>query len=217
MVSHDLQAPLRSIISYLNLLARHEQGKLDARAAEFIGFAVEGARRMQQLINDILTLSRVGSRGIPFEPVATGTILSEAIGNLQAEIKESEAAVTCSALPTVYGNRQQIEQLFQNLISNALKFRKPNEPPRIHIDAGEKETQWEFRVRDNGIGIPQGQQECIFRVFERLHPQSEYPGTGIGLAICQKIVEGHGGRIRVESAPGKGSTFRVHPAENKRK
>ncbi|HWH69871.1 MAG TPA: ATP-binding protein, partial [Candidatus Sulfotelmatobacter sp.] len=207
MASHDLQAPLRSVTGFLDLLARRYKGKLGAEADEFISFAVEGAERMYQLINDILSFSRVGSQSTCFTPVESQDSLDLALGNLKAEIEESGAEVTFAQLPRVTADANQLVQLFQNLIGNSLKYRKAGEPPRVHIAAEEREKALEFQVRDNGIGIPADQQERVFGIFQRLHTAAEYSGTGIGLAICKKIVERHGGRIWVESEPGQGSTF----------
>jgi signal transduction histidine kinase len=207
LTSHDLQAPLRSIIGFLALLSRRYKGKLDAEADEFIKFTVEGAERMQHLINDILTLSQVGTRGNPIDWVDSREPLANALDNLQVEMEESRAEVTFDKLPVITADRNQLAQLFQNLIGNAIKYRKAEEPPRIHIVAEVKEVEWEFRVSDNGIGFDPQYAERIFQIFQRLHTVREYTGTGIGLAICKKIVERHGGRIWVESEPGKGSTF----------
>jgi PAS domain S-box-containing protein len=207
VASHDLQSPLRSVTGFLHLLSRRYQGKLDPEADEFIAYAVEGAERMHRLINDILAFSRVGTRGHPFEQVASEEPLAKALDNLRAEIEESGAEVTFGKLPVVTGDRNQLAQLFQNLVGNAIKYRKEGEPPRIHLAAEGKGAEWEFRVRDNGIGFDPLQAERIFQIFQRLHTSSEYPGTGIGLAICRKIVERHGGRMWVETEPGQGSTF----------
>jgi PAS domain S-box-containing protein len=207
IASHDLQTPLRAVTGFLSLLARRYQGKLGSDADEFIAFAVEGAERMHQLINDILAFSRVGTRGKPFEHVESREPLAQALGYLQGRIKEQQAEVIIGELPIVTGDRNQLAQLFQNLIDNAIKYRKPDEPPRIHIGAEEKENAWEFRISDNGIGFDPQFAERIFQIFQRLHVIGEYSGTGIGLAICKRIVERHGGRIWVESEPGRGSTF----------
>jgi PAS domain S-box-containing protein len=207
ITSHDLQTPLRAITGFLDLLARRYKGKLGPDADEFISFAVGGAEKMHQLINDILTFSRVGTRGKPFARQESGEALAEALDNLQAEIKASRAEVSQGELPLVTGDRNQLVQLFQHLVGNALKYRKADVPLRIHIAAEEKEGGWEFRVTDNGIGIAPRYAERIFQIFQRLHTVGEYPGTGIGLAICRKIVERHGGRIWVESEPGEGATF----------
>jgi PAS domain S-box-containing protein len=206
VASHDLQEPLRMIAAYTQLLQRRYKDKLDKDANEFIGYAVDGALRMQKLIQDLLTYSRVGTRTKPFERVRMEDALSAAMANLQIAIAESAAAVTHDPLPRVNGDMVQLVQLFQNLLSNAIKFRG-TEPLRIHISAEAREHQWLFAVRDNGIGIDPQYFRRIFIIFQRLHTQQEYPGTGIGLAVCKKIVERHGGRMWVESEPGKGSAF----------
>jgi PAS domain S-box-containing protein len=206
VASHDLQEPLRMVSSYTQLLARRYQGRLDADADEFIAFAVDGANRMQRLITDLLAYSRVGTRGKKFEPTDLAAALGAALVNLKAAIGESGAVVTHDPLPALMADRTQMTQLFQNLVANAIKFHG-QEPPRIHISAKRKENEWEFSVRDDGIGIDPQYAERIFAIFQRLHTREEYPGTGIGLAICKKTVERHGGRIWVESQPGTGSTF----------
>jgi light-regulated signal transduction histidine kinase (bacteriophytochrome) len=206
VASHDLQEPLRMVASFTQLLARRYRGKLDKDADEFIGFAVEGATRMQTLINDLLAYSRVGTRGKPLAPTDCGAVVKMALANLARTVEESGATVAYGSLPSVWADEVQLTQLFQNLIANAIKF-KGIAPPEIHISAAKQDSQWLFAVRDNGIGIPPEQRERIFSVFQRLHHRAEYPGTGIGLAICKKIVERHGGRIWVESQPGHGATF----------
>ena len=211
--SHDLQEPLRMVSSFVQLLAQRYQGVLDADADEFIEFAVDGASRMQRLINDLLAFSRVGTRGKEFEPTNCGAIFKIVLTNLQVAIAESAAVVTHNPLPVVMADGSQLVQLFQNLITNAIRFRG-DDSPVIHIGAdwvdggsqGEA-AHWVFAVRDNGLGIDPEYAERIFVIFQRLHIREEYPGTGIGLAICKKIVERHGGRIWVESEPGKGATF----------
>jgi light-regulated signal transduction histidine kinase (bacteriophytochrome) len=206
IVSHDLQEPLRIITNYVQLLARHFHGKLDAEADEFIAFAVEGAQRMRALITDLLAYTRAGEKQPGDTAVDCGALLAHVLDDLHLAIKDSAAEVTHDALPTVPGDARQLGLVFQNLISNALKFRSAA-PPRIHISARREGAQWVFSVRDNGIGLDPRHAERIFQVFQRLHTRSEYAGTGIGLAICKKIVERHGGRIWVESAPGQGTTF----------
>jgi PAS domain S-box-containing protein len=206
VASHDLQEPLRTISSSTQLLARRYQGQLDADADEFIAYAVNGANRMQRLINDLLSYSRVGTRGKGFEPTDCTAVLDQTLANLKAAIEESGAVVTHNPLPTVMADKLQLVQLFENLIGNAIKFHG-EEPPRVHVSAEQKGNEWVFSVRDNGIGIDPQYAERIFVIFQRLHTIEEYPGTGIGLAICKKIVECHGGRIWVESQPGIGSTF----------
>lgn len=194
------------VASYVQLLARRYKGKLDAEADEFIGFAVDGATRMQALIHALLAYSRIGTKRKPFEPVDCDKIVAIAVKNLQLALEESQGSVTCGPLPTVTGDGIQLGQLFQNLIANALKFRGA-ESPKIHISAERKGAEWVFSCRDNGIGIDPQFSERIFVIFQRLHSKDEYPGTGIGLALCKKIVERHGGRIWVESGEGKGSIF----------
>ena len=206
VASHDLQEPLRMVASFTQLLAKRYRGKLDADADEFIGFAVDGATRMQRLLNDLLAYSRVGTRSKPFVAIDCDSVLSDALANLKPAIEESGAVITHEPLPIVRGDEVQLIQLFQNLIGNAVKFHG-QEPLQVHISAKLKDGDWVFAVRDNGIGIAPEQQERIFLIFQRLHHRSEYPGTGIGLALCQRIVERHGGRIWVESEVGKGATF----------
>jgi PAS domain S-box-containing protein len=207
VASHDLQEPLRMVASYTQLLARRYRGRLDEDADEFIGYAVDGAQRMQQLIQDLLAYSRVGTRGRDPEPVDCAAIVDGTIGDLGAAIAESGATVERGPLPIVNADPTQLRQLFQNLVGNALKYRRPDAAPIVRIDAGREGDGWRFTVRDNGIGIAPEYAERVFVIFQRLHTQAEYSGTGIGLAICKKIVERHGGRIWVESEPGAGSAF----------
>lgn len=206
VASHDLQEPLRMVASFTQLLQRRYKDKLDADAHEFIAYAVEGANRMQRLINDLLSYSRIHTKGKPFEEVDCEEILGEARANLQLTIEKSGALVTNDPLPAVMGDASQLMRLLQNLIDNAIKF-AGEEPPRVHIAAKKRGAEWLFSVRDNGIGVDPQYHERIFVIFQRLHGREEYPGTGIGLAICRRIVERHGGRIWMESEPGKGSTF----------
>lgn len=206
VASHDLQEPLRMVSSYTQLLAKRYRGHLDADADEFIAYAVDGATRMQKLIQDLLAYSRVSTGSQPFEPTPMGAVLSYAMDNLLSAIKESQAIITHDRLPTVRGDAKQLAQVFQNLLSNAIKFHG-DQPPRIHISAQRKQDEWLFSVRDQGIGIDPQFAGRIFVIFQRLHTRTEYPGTGIGLAICKKIIERHGGRIWVESELGKGATF----------
>jgi signal transduction histidine kinase len=206
VASHDLQEPLRAVNSYAQLLARKYQGNLDAKADKYLSYIMEGATRMQQLINDLLEFSRVGTRGKELKPTACETLLSQVLDNLKVAIAQSQAVVTYESLPTVMGDATQLIQLFQNLLSNAIKFCR-EEPPHIHISAVQGETEWVFSVRDNGIGMEPEYFDRIFVIFQRLHSRAEYPGTGIGLAVCKKIVERHGGRIWVESTLGVGTTF----------
>ena len=206
VASHDLQEPLRMVASYTQLLAKRYKGKLDSDADEFIAYAVDGATRMQALINDLLTYSRVGTKGKDFKPIDCKTVLERTLDNLKKAVEESRAELTYEPLPTVMADDVQLGQLFQNLIGNAIKFRS-EESPHIHISAERNEDKWIFSVGDNGIGIDPEFTERIFIIFQRLHKRRDYPGTGIGLAVCKKIVERHGGRIWVESKPEKGSTF----------
>ncbi len=207
VASHDLQEPLRMVTSYLGLLQRRCQGRLDEDGEKFIGFAVDGANRMRVLIEDLLAWSRVGTRVRPFVPTDCGAVLVSVLSNLKIAIEESGAQITHDPLPTVTADPVQIAQLLQNLIANAIKFRGSG-LPRIHISAEPAGRCWNFAVRDNGIGIDPKHFDRIFTIFQRLHSREEYPGTGIGLAVCKKIVERHGGTIEIESAPGAGSTFR---------
>ena len=206
VASHDLQEPLRMVSSYTQLIARRYKGKLDADADEFIAFAVDGANRMQRLILDLLAYSRVNTAGRQFEPTAMETVLKAALDNLTNAVKESHGIITHDPLPAVMGDDKQLAQLFQNLLSNAVKFGGA-QPPRIHISAKQADGEWLFSVRDHGIGIDPQYGDRIFVIFQRLHTREQFPGTGIGLAICKKIVERHGGRIWVESELGKGATF----------
>jgi PAS domain S-box-containing protein len=216
VASHDLQEPLRMISSYTQLLARRYGDKLDADAHEFIRFAVEGSARLQALINDLLAYSRVGTRPRVFVEASAGEILKRALKNLEIAIEESGARVTSDSLPVVHGDAIQLTQLFQNLVGNALKFRG-DKPAVVHVSAksetGPPGRAWHFWVQDHGIGIAPEYFERIFVLFQRLHSREEYPGTGIGLAICKKIVERHGGRIWLESEPGQGTTFHFTIAE----
>ncbi len=206
VASHDLQEPLRMVSSYTQLLARRYKGSLDKDADEFISYAVEGAQRMQALIQDLLTFSRVGTKGEPFEEFGATQAVEAALSNLHVAVKESQANVVVGDLPAVKADRGQFVQLFQNLIGNAIKF-KGEGPPEVRVAAERRGHEWVFSVQDNGIGIDPAYLDRIFIVFQRLHTRKEYPGTGIGLAISKKIVARHGGRIWVESEEGKGSTF----------
>ncbi len=206
VASHDLQEPLRTVTSYVQLLARRYKGKLDSDADEFIGFAEGGATRMWHLINALLTYSRVGTNGKELGPTDCETVLRLSLDNLKVAVEENGALVTHDPLPTVTANTPQLIQLFQNLIENAIKFRG-DEPPRVHVSASRNGSGWTFSVRDNGIGIAPEYTERIFTIFQRLHSREKYAGTGIGLALCQKIVERHGGCIWVESQAGEGATF----------
>jgi PAS domain S-box-containing protein len=206
MASHDLQEPLRMVTSYLGLIERRYKGRLDSDADDFIAFAVDGATRMHELIRGLLEYSRVGTLGEPFGPTDSQLILDAVLDNLQVAIGESEATVTHDALPTIVADPTQLVQLIQNLISNAIKFRT-DRAPVIHVGAERQAQEWVFTVRDNGIGIAPEYLDRVFLVFQRLHPPDEYPGTGIGLAVCRRIVERHGGRMWLESEEGVGSTF----------
>ncbi|HEV8718294.1 MAG TPA: ATP-binding protein [Candidatus Binatia bacterium] len=206
VASHDLQEPLRTVATYVKLLARRYQGKLDADTEEFIGFAVDGAERMQQLIQGLLAYSRVESKELTCTATDCESVLACTLRDLQQAIRESEAEITHDPLPTVAADAQQLRLVLQNLLGNAIKFRS-SERPRIHVSAAQDGRQWRFAVRDNGIGLDPRQAERIFHIFQRLHTRKEYPGTGIGLAICKQVVERHGGRMWVESAPGQGATF----------
>ena len=208
VASHDLQEPLRMVTNYLQLLQNRYKSQLDNKAQDFIQIAVDGALRMHQLIGDLLTYSRVGTAGKPLGPVNANEALKNTLLNLKIAIEESGAKVMSDLLPTVKADMLQLTQLFQNLIGNAIKFRS-DKPPEIHVSAqrGPRENEWQFSVRDNGIGIAPKDFDRIFLIFQRLHTREKYPGTGIGLALCKKIVERHGGRIWVESEPGEGTTF----------
>ncbi|HXN71363.1 MAG TPA: PAS domain S-box protein [Candidatus Acidoferrales bacterium] len=214
IASHDLQEPLRMVASYTQLLSRRYKGKLDADADEFISFAVDGASRMQRLIQDLLTFSRVGTIGRDLKATSSEDAFHRALINLAGSIQLSGAVVTHDPLPNVQADEMQLVQLFQNLVGNAIKYQSPG-IPRVHISAvrnGDK--RWMFSVKDNGLGIDPQYFERIFGMFQRLHKREEFEGTGIGLAICKKIVERHGGTISVESQPGQGSTFRFALAGN---
>ena len=206
VASHDLQEPLRMVTSFVQLLQHRYQGKLDKDADEFISYAVDGASQMQRLINDLLKYSRVGTHGKTLEPTNCNIVITHAISNLSKTIKEADAIINIDHLPTISADYTQLVQLFQNLIGNAIKYHGKKQP-EILIRATNKGDNWLFSVRDNGIGIDKDYIDKIFVIFQRLHNKSQYPGTGIGLSICKKIVERHGGRIWVESKPGQGSTF----------
>jgi len=206
VASHDLQEPLRAVAGMVQLLQRKYQGQLDERADEYISHAVEASGRMQALINDLLAYSRVDRRGKPLEAIPAGEALATALANLRFLIGETGAEISCDELPTVWADSTQLTQLFQNLVGNALKFHG-KQPPKIQVKATKISGAFQFSVCDNGIGIEPQYFERIFLVFQRLHTRREYAGTGIGLALCKKIVERHGGQIWVESTPGKGSTF----------
>lgn len=206
VASHDLQEPLRIVASYVRLIEQRYHDLIDEDGREFIQFIVDGANRMQRLIDDLLTLSRVGTHGSMFELVSMPTVFAQVLSNLETSIQENNAEVTCGNLPMVVGDESQFIQLLQNLIANGMKFHG-EEPPLIRVDSEKTSDGWVFSVTDNGIGIDAEHTERVFEVFRRLHGRSKYPGTGIGLAVCKRIVERHGGTIWVESQVGEGSTF----------
>ena len=196
------------VASYTQLLSRRYKGKLDSDADEFIGFAVDGANRMQRLIRDLLAYSRVGTKAAELRDTSSEDALDQALLNLRGAIEDSGAVVTHDTLPAVLADEIQLVQLFQNLVGNAIKYQSPG-VPRVHVSSAKHgTTNWLFSVRDNGLGIESKYFEKIFGMFQRLHKREEFSGTGIGLAICKKIVERHGGHISVESRLGQGSTFR---------
>ncbi|MEW9553536.1 ATP-binding protein [Nonomuraea sp. NPDC050783] len=217
VASHDLQEPLRKVASFTQMLEQRYGPQLDERALKYIHYAVDGAKRMQLLINDLLDFSRVGRVNGETAVVDSGAALDRALDNLSAAIEETGATITRDELPAVTANRTQLTQLFQNLVENALKFRS-EEPPRVHIGAVRREGgPWEFSCSDNGIGVEPKYADRIFLIFQRLHARDVYPGTGIGLALCRKIVDYHGGRLWLDdSGPGQGATFRwtLPPAED---
>lgn len=206
IASHDLQEPLRAVASYTQMLAKRYQGKLDEKADIYIGFAVDGATRMQQLIKDLLTYSRVGTHQLKRQPTDCNLVVNKVLKDLQVAIAENQAKITVESLPTLFVDTAQISNLFQNLIGNAIKYRSETSP-QIEISAEQQKFSWIFRIRDNGIGIEPQYAEQIFGIFQRLHASDEYPGTGLGLAICKRVVERHGGRIWLESQLEKGSLF----------
>ena len=206
VASHDLQEPLRMISSYTQLLEKRYKGQLDDKAKKYITYAVDGAIRMQALINDLLTYSRIGTQGRLLELTDSHSALGGAIRNLAALIKEKRAIITNDNLPMVLADASQLILVFQNLLANAIKFRG-KDIPRIHVSAQDHGREWVFSVKDNGIGIESQHAERVFVIFQRLHTREEYPGTGIGLAVCKQIVERHGGKIWFESEPGNGTTF----------
>jgi len=211
--SHDLQEPLRMVASYVQLIRDRYRGRLDSDADEFIDFAVDGASRMKRLINDLLHYSRTGRGAVP-RPIESGQALDWALSNLSLRLDETHTKVTHGPLPMVEADPTQLGEIFQNLIDNAIKFHG-DQPPRIEIQARREAGQWMFSVKDNGIGIEPQHQKRIFQMFQRLHGHNEYSGTGIGLAVCRKIVERNGGRIWVESAKDVGADFRFTlPAAN---
>ena len=207
VASHDLQEPLRMVATYAQLLGERYKGKLDENADKYIHYAVDGALRMQSLVNDLLMFSRVGRRQDAPRDIDCNLILQSVVANLQAVLQESGAQISYHDLPVLLADRSELVQLFQNLVGNAIKFRR-TEPPEVRITAKKKKKEWLFSVEDNGIGIAPQHVEDVFAIFKRLHTREEYPGSGIGLAICKKIVERNQGHIWVESQPGQGSTFR---------
>jgi PAS domain S-box-containing protein len=206
VASHDLQEPLRTITNFTELLAKRYKGASDAKTEGYIKFVVDSAKQMQLLISDLLTYSRVGTKPKPFTTVSMDGVVTSVLQRLHQATSESGAVITCDRLPTVFGDEVQLTELLQNLIGNAIKFRG-DEPLRIRISSEAKGREWLFAISDNGIGIDPKHRERIFVLFQRLHTQEEYQGTGIGLALCKKIVERHGGRIWVESMAGQGATF----------
>jgi light-regulated signal transduction histidine kinase (bacteriophytochrome) len=195
------------VASYVGLLAKRYAGKLDAEADEYINFAVDGAKRMQVLIQDLLSYCRNGVDSFGVEPVKADNVVSDALKNLQASIQESRAEITMENLPNLCGDSVKLTMVFQNLLSNAIRFHKPDEPPKVRVSAHRDGRFWRFAVADQGIGFSPVYREKIFAIFQRLNRADEYGGTGIGLALCKRIVEGHGGRIWADSEPGRGSTF----------
>jgi light-regulated signal transduction histidine kinase (bacteriophytochrome) len=214
VASHDLQEPLRKVASFCQMLESRYAGQLDDRAHQYIAYAVDGAKRMQLLINELLTFSRVGQPGTIRGPVDLNAVAREAIDRLDATITDTDAEVTVGELPSVTGDATLLTQLFQNLIGNSIKFRRTDEHPAIQITAEPKDGMWEFACQDNGIGIAPAHAERVFVIFQRLHPREAYPGTGIGLALCRKIVDFHGGHIWIDTdadpavPSGSGTTIR---------
>jgi len=206
VASHDLQEPLRMVASYTSLLEERYKGQLDERADKYINYAVEGAKRMQQLISDLLDFSRVGTRAKPMERVDTAALLEKVLRSLRGVIADKGAEVTAGMLPVIMADEIQLGMVFQNLIGNAVKFRAER-PPRVHVDAAFENGIWTFSVTDNGIGIDKQYSSRIFQMFQRLHERGKYDGSGIGLAIVKKIVERHGGTVWFDSTPGEGTTF----------
>jgi PAS domain S-box-containing protein len=207
IASHDLQEPLRMVSNYTQLLSRRYKDKLDTDANEFIAFAVDGAKRMQDLIHGLLEYARVGTRGKEFTPTPMDQVVNAALMNLSTAIADAKADVNVTVMPTLACDASQLTQVFQNLVSNAIKFRRNGDRPIIKISAHRENGHWALRVADNGIGIDRKYFERIFQMFQRLHGRDEYPGTGIGLALCKKIIERHGGEMSVASEAGRGTTF----------
>jgi PAS domain S-box-containing protein len=207
IASHDLQEPLRTIAGYLQLLSERYKGQIDEKADKYITYAVDGAERMSTIIRDLLSYSRVGTRGEAFQPVSSEEALEFALRNLRSASEQSGASITHDPLPVVNADKTQLAQLFQNLIGNAIKYRSPDRPPKIHVSAHQEDGFWTFEVEDNGIGFEQQYEDKMFRIFQRLHSRGKYPGTGIGLAICKRIIDRHGGRIWATGDPGRGAKF----------
>jgi chemotaxis family two-component system sensor kinase Cph1 len=207
VASHDLQEPLNQVANFVELLAMRYDDELDEDAKEFIGFAVDGVSLMQTLIDDVLVYSKVDLKGIEWELTEVETALNKALSNLRGRITETGAQISCDPMPTIVADSTQLMQLFQNLVGNAIKFKKKDETLQIHVGVQRQEDAWLFSVRDNGIGLDPQFADRIFVIFQRLHTRDEYPGSGMGLAICKKIVECHRGQIWVESELGKGATF----------
>jgi PAS domain S-box-containing protein len=205
-VSHDLREPLHVVAGFLGLLAKRCQGKIDPKGEEYIDQAMKSVKRMEQMIDDILSYSRISTRGQEFKSTDCNAVLDQVLEDIKLAIEENGVSITRDPLPTVMADSTQLARVFQNLIGNAIKFRG-DRPLEIRVGAERLENEWRFFVQDNGIGICSKDCERIFLMFERLHDKSKYPGTGIGLAVCKKIIERHGGRIWVESEPGQGSTF----------
>jgi PAS domain S-box-containing protein len=214
VASHDLQEPLRMVASFTQLLSKRYSGRLDETADRYIHYAVDGAKRMQELISDLLAYSRVNNKELDLQQTDCEAVVTGATRNLQVAIEESGASIDWDPLPALIADPGQLTQLFQNLLANAIKFRRTEESPRVHISVVDNGPEWLLSVQDNGIGIDPNQAERVFQIFQRLHTRTEYPGTGIGLAVCKKVVERHGGRIWVESQPGAGSNFRFTLPKN---
>jgi light-regulated signal transduction histidine kinase (bacteriophytochrome) len=206
VASHDLSEPLRMVSSYVQLLARRYGGELDSDADEFIEFAVDGVNRMQRLIDDLLAYSRAGTQEYRIAPVDTEELVRDTLAGMQTTVNESGATIVVADLPTVRADEGQLRQLFQNLIGNGIKF-KAEDPPRVEVAAEREDSAWRFSVEDNGIGIDPRHADRIFTVFKRLHTRDKYPGSGVGLSICKRLVERHGGRIWVEQSELGGSRF----------
>ena len=207
VVSHDLKAPLRTLKAYLHLLVENCDQHLDERADTYVHHVLESAQRMQDMIGALLNLSRVETQSESFAPTDCNLLVQQVVEDLQSPIEAAGTEVSCDPLPTVLADRAQLARVFHNLVANAIKFHRTDASPHVHISAAREENVWTFAVRDNGIGIDPTQAERIFQIFQRLHTEEEYPGLGIGLALCKRIVERHGGRIWLESEPGAGSTF----------